>query len=89
MGNQGSSGDDTRNVETWIQAGVIGDVHTVMCGPTALFGRREFLHQRENLIFRKNWIGIFGLELRPIVILIQCIFLPPGGLGDFGTGSLG
>lgn len=29
MGNQGSSGDDTRNVETWIQAGVIGQVHTV------------------------------------------------------------
>ncbi len=29
MGNQGSSGDDTRKVETWIQAGVIGDVHTV------------------------------------------------------------
>ncbi|MBI1342733.1 MAG: gfo/Idh/MocA family oxidoreductase [Terrimonas sp.] len=29
MGNQGSSGDDTRNVETWIQAGIIGDVHTV------------------------------------------------------------
>lgn len=29
MGNQGSSGDDTRMVETWIQAGVIGDVHTV------------------------------------------------------------
>lgn len=29
MGNQGSSGDDTRKVETWIQQGVIGDVHTV------------------------------------------------------------
>src|SRR5437868_1693853 len=29
MGNQGSSGDDTRNVEAWIQGGVIGDVHTV------------------------------------------------------------
>jgi len=29
MGNQGSSGDDTRIVETWIQAGAIGDVHTV------------------------------------------------------------
>lgn len=29
MGNQGSSGDDTRKVETWIQKGVIGDVHTV------------------------------------------------------------
>jgi hypothetical protein len=31
MGNQGSSGDDTRNIETWIQQGVIGDVHTVHC----------------------------------------------------------
>ena len=29
MGNQGSSGTDTRNVETWIEQGVIGDVHTV------------------------------------------------------------
>jgi len=29
MGNQGSSGDDTRKVEHWIQSGVIGDVHTV------------------------------------------------------------
>src|ERR1700712_1787593 len=29
MGNQGSSGDDTRKIETLIQAGYIGDVHTV------------------------------------------------------------
>src|SRR6185369_4316894 len=29
MGNQGGSGNDTRLVETWIQDGVIGDVHTV------------------------------------------------------------
>lgn len=29
MGNQGSSGDDTRYVESWIQNGLIGDVHTV------------------------------------------------------------
>jgi predicted dehydrogenase len=29
MGNQGSSGDDTRLVETWIQKGVIGDVARV------------------------------------------------------------
>ncbi len=29
MGNQGSSGDDTRHVETWVQSGLIGDVHTV------------------------------------------------------------
>lgn len=29
MGNQGSSGNDTRILETWIQAGVIGNVHKV------------------------------------------------------------
>jgi hypothetical protein len=29
MGNQGSSGDDTRKIETWVQKGVLGDVHTV------------------------------------------------------------
>jgi predicted dehydrogenase len=29
MGNQGSSGDDTRNIETWVQKGLLGDVHTV------------------------------------------------------------
>jgi predicted dehydrogenase len=29
MGNQGSSGDSTRKIETWIQAGVLGSVHTV------------------------------------------------------------
>ncbi|QMU28619.1 Gfo/Idh/MocA family protein [Adhaeribacter radiodurans] len=29
MGNQGSSGNDTRTIETWIQQGLIGDVHTV------------------------------------------------------------
>jgi hypothetical protein len=29
MGNQGSSGDDTRLIETWIQQGLLGDVHTV------------------------------------------------------------
>lgn len=29
MGNQGSSGDDTRLIETWIQQDIIGDVHTV------------------------------------------------------------
>ncbi len=31
MGNQGSSGDDTRKVEAWVQAGLIGEVHKVHC----------------------------------------------------------
>jgi len=29
MGNQGSSGNDTRKIESWIQKGMIGDIHTV------------------------------------------------------------
>jgi predicted dehydrogenase len=29
MGNQGSSGNSTRLIETWMQSGLIGDVHTV------------------------------------------------------------
>jgi predicted dehydrogenase len=29
MGNQGASGDATRKIETWVQKGVLGDVHTV------------------------------------------------------------
>ena len=29
MGNQGSSGDDIRLIETWLQDGLLGDVHTV------------------------------------------------------------
>lgn len=29
MGNQGSSGDDTRKIETWVQDGLIGDITTV------------------------------------------------------------
>ena len=29
MGNQGSSGDDIRLIETWLQEGLLGDVHTV------------------------------------------------------------
>ena len=29
MGNQGASGDDIRLIETWLQDGLLGDVHTV------------------------------------------------------------
>jgi predicted dehydrogenase len=29
MGNQGASGDDIRLIETWLQEGLLGDVHTV------------------------------------------------------------
>ena len=90
MGNQGSSGDDTRNVETWIQAGVIGDVHTVhvwtnrptwpqgIPTPTGKFDIPAELDW--NL-----WLGTAPMrDFNPI-------YLPAiwRGWSDFGTGSLG
>jgi predicted dehydrogenase len=90
MGNQGSSGDDTRLVETWIQAGVIGDVHTVhvwtnrptwpqgVATPTGKFDIPKELDW--NL-----WLGTAPLrDFNPT-------YLPATWRGwtDFGTGSLG
>jgi len=90
MGNQGSSGDDTRNVEAWIQAGVIGDVHTVhvwtnrpvwpqgIPTPTGKFDIPKELDW--NL-----WLGTAPeRDFNPT-------YLPATWRGwvDFGTGSLG
>ncbi len=90
MGNQGSSGDDTRKVETWIQAGVIGDVHTVhvwtnrptwpqgIPTPTGVFGIPKELDW-------DLWLGT--APYRPF----NPTYLPATwrGWSDFGTGSLG
>lgn len=90
MGNQGSSGDDTRLVETWIQAGVIGDVHTVhvwtnrpvwpqgIPTPTGKFPIPQEVDW-------DLWIGTAPMrEFNPT-------YLPATWRGwtDFGTGSLG
>lgn len=90
MGNQGSSGDDTRKVETWIQAGVIGDVHTVhvwtnrpawpqgVPTPTGKFAIPKELDW-------DLWLGTAPMrEYNPA-------YLPAiwRGWTDFGTGSLG
>ena len=90
MGNQGSSGDDTRLIETWIQAGVIGDVHTVhvwtnrpvwpqgIATPTGKFDIPKEVDW--NL-----WLGTAPLrDFNPT-------YLPATWRGwtDFGTGSLG
>jgi predicted dehydrogenase len=90
MGNQGSSGDDTRNVETWIQAGVIGDVKKVHVwtnrptwpqGVSVPPGKFEPPPELDwNL-----WLGTAPeREYNPA-------FLPAiwRGWTDFGTGSLG
>lgn len=90
MGNQGSSGDDTRNVETWIQAGLIGDVHTVHVwtnrptwpqGIPTPVGKFDIPKELDwNL-----WLGTAPMrDFNPI-------YLPAiwRGWTDFGTGSLG
>ena len=90
MGNQGSSGDDTRLIETWIQGGVIGDVHTVhvwtnrpvwpqgIATPTGKFDVPKEVDW--NL-----WLGTAPFrDFNPT-------YLPATWRGwtDFGTGSLG
>lgn len=90
MGNQGSSGDDTRKVEAWIQAGIIGDVHTVhvwtnrpvwpqgIATPTGKFDIPKEVDW-------ELWLGTAPFrDFNPA-------YLPATWRGwvDFGTGSLG
>jgi len=90
MGNQGSSGNDTRLVETWIQDGVIGDVHTVhvwtnrpvwpqgIPTPTGKFDVPPEVDW-------DLWLGTApARDFNPI-------YIPANWRGwvDFGTGSLG
>ena len=56
MGNQGSSGDDTRHVETWIQQGLIGEVRRVHVWTN----RRGSLPRPAPSPFRRRWIGTYG-----------------------------
>jgi predicted dehydrogenase len=90
MGNQGSSGDDTRNVETWIQEGVIGDVHTVHVWtnrptwPQGIAAPKDTEPVPTELDWNL-WLGT--APDRPY----HKIFLPANWRGwwDYGTGALG
>jgi predicted dehydrogenase len=90
MGNQGSSGDDTRNVETWIQEGVIGDVHTVHVWtnrptwPQGIAAPKDTEAVPAELDWNL-WLGT--APDRPY----NKIFLPANWRGwwDYGTGALG
>lgn len=90
MGNQGSSGDDTRLIETWVQAGLIGDVTRVH-----VWTNRPTWPQGVNVPAGKFevppeldwelWLGTAPQrEYNPA-------FLPAiwRGWSDYGTGSLG
>ncbi len=90
MGNQGSSGDDTRHIEAWVQQGVIGPVHTVhvwtnrpvwpqgIATPSGDFPIPGEVHW-------DLWLGT--APKRPY----NPIYIPANWRGwvDFGTGSLG
>lgn len=90
MGNQGSSGDDTRQVEAWVQAGLIGQVHTVHVwtnrpvwpqGTPAPEGKFDIPAELDWDL----WLGTAPWrEFNPL-------YVPANWRGwvDFGTGSLG
>ena len=90
MGNQGSSGDDTRKIETWIKNGVIGDVRTVHVwtnrpvwpqGIPTPAGKFEIPKEIDWTL----WLGT--APERPF----NPIYVPANWRGwvDFGTGALG
>jgi hypothetical protein len=90
MGNQGSSGDDTRHVETWVQEGVIGDVHTVHVWTNRPVWPQGIPRPAGKFPVPKgvNWDLWLGTAPdRPF----NPIYIPANWRGwvDFGTGSLG
>lgn len=90
MGNQGSSGNDTRLVETWIQAGVIGNVHTVHVWTNRPVWPQGISTPTGKFDIPKEvqwdlWLGTAPMrDYNPA-------YLPATWRGwvDFGTGSLG
>jgi len=90
MGNQGSSGNDTRKVETWIQDGILGDVHTVHVWTNRPVWPQGISRPKEkfNVPAELDWNLWLGTspprDFNPI-------YLPAiwRGWVDWGTGALG
>jgi predicted dehydrogenase len=90
MGNQGSSGDDTRKIEAWVQSGLIGDVHTVHVWtnrpvwPQGIDTPQGYFDAPKEVQW-DLWLGT--APARPY----NPIYLPANWRGwvDFGCGSLG
>ena len=90
MGNQGASGDDTRKIEAWIAAGLIGEVTTVHVwtnrpvwpqGIASPAGK----HPIPKEVDWNLWLGTAPVrDFNPL-------YIPANWRGwvDFGTGSLG
>ena len=90
MGNQGSSGDATRYVESWIQSGLIGQVHKVHVWtnrpvwPQGIPMPKE-RHKVPQEVGWDLWLGT--APERPF----NPLYIPANWRGwiDFGTGALG
>lgn len=90
MGNQGSSGDDTRVIETWVQDGLIGDVHTVHVWTNRPTWPQGVPAPKGNHSIPKELDWDLWLGTAP-VRNYNPAYLPAiwRGWVDFGTGSLG
>ena len=90
MGNQGSSGDDTRYVESWIRSGLIGDVHKVHVWTNRPVWPQGIAKPKESHTVPMEvdwdlWLGT--APKRPF----HDNYIPAKWRGwvDFGTGALG
>lgn len=90
MGNQGSSGDSTRYVESWIQNGLIGDVHKVHVWTNRPVWPQGIPMPTEKHDIPKEvdwdlWLGTAPKRN------FNPLYIPANWRGwvDFGTGSLG
>lgn len=90
MGNQGSSGDSTRYIESWIQDGLIGDVHKVHVWtnrpvwPQGIAFPKE-VHPVPKEVDWDLWLGTAPKRA------FNNGYIPANWRGwvDFGTGALG
>lgn len=90
MGNQGSSGDGTRKIETWVQAGLIGEVRRVHVWTNRPVWPQGVPLPEGNpaIPSELNWdLWLGTAPARPY----HPVYLPAKWRGwvDFGTGALG
>ena len=90
MGNQGSSGDSTRYIESWIQGGLIGDVtkvHVWTNRPVWPQGI-PFPSEKHDIPTEVDWNLWLGTAPQRD---FNSIYIPANWRGwvDFGTGALG
>lgn len=90
MGNQGSSGDDTRLIETWVQDGLIGDVNRVHVWTNRPTWPQGIPAPKGSFAIPKELDWNLWLGTAPVRNFNEA-YLPAiwRGWVDFGTGSLG